>query len=455
MTRHLVEQLARQLGLEVTPLGARLDPDGTPAESHSGTTPAASTSPQAFAGGPGERSPQRWTQLPSLRPSGEAQLIELVQSAAKLRLPIVPIGGGSHFWCAPWTARQALPDLAVDLTGLSGIVAHELGDGTLTARAGTRLHTLALAARAGGQHLTPALGSQDRRATLGGTLAAGQNGWERLRYGPARHHLLGARILLSNGQAVQSGGRLVKNVTGYDLHRLLVGSHGTLGILLEATLRLFPRPAARALLTLDGLQAESAFQRAAELRQLNLGLEQLLVADLEPRRDRVRLVARFAGSLAGLAADISAAQEVLPGAQLHQDPAEARHPWDLALESTPNATEPYLELSGLPSHSLSLWRRLGQLQQDLHLDSPRLYQPALMSLALTGPLPPRASLERLESDLLALGQPFHWRCPWGSERAQPRPPAVALPLRQRIEQALDPLGLFPKGRLHPAADSRS
>jgi hypothetical protein len=455
VTRHLVEQLARQLGLEVTTLGARLEPRGTPAQSRGGTPPGPSPAPEALPSAPAENSPQRWSQLPSLQPASEEQLVELVKGAAKLRLPLLPIGGGSHFWCAPWPARQALPDLAVDLTALSGIVAHELGDGTLTARAGTRLHTLALAARAGGQHLTPALGSQDRRATLGGTLAAGQNGWERLRYGPARHHVLGARFLLSNGQAVQSGGRLVKNVTGYDLHRLFVGSHGTLGILLEATLRLFPRPAARALLTLDGLQAESAFQRAAELRQLNLGLEQLLIADLEPRRDRVRLVVRFAGSSAGLAADISAAKEVLPGAQFHPDPAEARHPWDLALESATDSPEPYLELSGLPSHSLSLWRRLGQLQQDLHIDSPRLCQPALMSLGLTGPLPPRASLERLESDLLALAQPFHWRCPRGSERAQPRPPAVALPLRQRIEQALDPLSLFPKGRLHPAADSRS
>jgi glycolate oxidase FAD binding subunit len=390
--------------------------------------------------------------LPCVAPESEAQLVALVRAAAAERLRLLPLGAGTHLWTAPWPAGAPRPDLGVSLVRFRGLVAHEPGDGTLTARAGTPLAELAAAAASSGQHLTPALGRRRSHATLGGTLAAGQSGWERLRYGPARHHVLGARMLLASGEQVNSGGRLVKNVTGYDLHRLFVGSQGTLGFLLEASLRLFPRPKARARLCLQSLDAETAFKRAAALQALALPLEQLAIGALEPRGNRVRLVAQLAGSPAGLEADLQSARELLPGAALELDPPEPESPWSLA--ALEPGAEAWLEFSGLPSHGLALWRLLGARLEALGIDSLRVCEPALMRLCLLGPLPSRAAFERLAADLPGLSGSPRWLC--REARSLPLAPSAppGVPLRQRIEQALDPSAMFPKGRLHPAGEAR-
>jgi len=123
---------------------------------------------------------------------------------------------------------------------LVGIVAYEPGDGTLTARAGTTFAALDEATERGGHVVTPDV-AYPARATLGGAVGEGRSGFDRLRYGPTRHHVLGVRALLADGTFAKSGGQLVKNVTGYDLHRLYCGSRGSLCALVEVSLRLFPR----------------------------------------------------------------------------------------------------------------------------------------------------------------------------------------------------------------------
>ncbi len=89
-----------------------------------------------------------------------------------------------------------------------------------------------------------ALDPRDPAATIGGILACGLSGWRRLRHGPLRDHVLEVRFVTAQGRLVKAGGPTVKNVTGYDLPRLLVGSFGTLGVLAQVTLRCRPRPAA-------------------------------------------------------------------------------------------------------------------------------------------------------------------------------------------------------------------
>jgi FAD/FMN-containing dehydrogenase len=111
----------------------------------------------------------------------------------------------------------------------------------ITARAGTTLAGLRALTAAERHWLTPFV-AREERTTLGGALSAGQSGLDRLRFGPLRHHVLGMRVALGDGTIVKSGGRLVKNVTGYDMHRLYTGAHGSLCIVLEASLRLFPAP---------------------------------------------------------------------------------------------------------------------------------------------------------------------------------------------------------------------
>jgi glycolate oxidase FAD binding subunit len=109
-------------------------------------------------------------------------------------------------------------------------------------------------ARAHGHWLTPDVPAADN-ATLGGVIAAGQSGFDRVRHGPVRHHVLGATAVMADGTLAKSGGRLVKNVTGFDLQRLWCGSHGTLCFLVEATLRLCAAPRAEIVVTVPARDA--------------------------------------------------------------------------------------------------------------------------------------------------------------------------------------------------------
>jgi glycolate oxidase FAD binding subunit len=135
-------------------------------------------------------------------------------------------------------------DLALDLTGLDAIVEYDPEDLTLTAQCGVTVAALRERVAARGQEL-PLEAARAALATLGGTLAANTSGARRLRFGAPRDRILGARFVLGDGTAARSGGKVVKNVAGYGLHRLLCGSRGGLGVILEASLKLMPAPETR------------------------------------------------------------------------------------------------------------------------------------------------------------------------------------------------------------------
>ena len=132
-------------------------------------------------------------------------------------------------------------DVAIDTTALAGIVQHAAADLTVTVRAGTTLAALEHALAEAGQ-FWPCDAPFAESATVGGTIAANANGALRLRYGALRESVLGMRILGPDGTAARSGSRVVKSVAGYDLHKLMAGSFGTLGLIAEVTLKVAPRP---------------------------------------------------------------------------------------------------------------------------------------------------------------------------------------------------------------------
>jgi FAD/FMN-containing dehydrogenase len=129
-----------------------------------------------------------------------------------------------------------------EVAGPAGVVSHQPAEMIVRVLAGTRVAELATVLAAAGQMvpLDPAAGD---RATVGGVLAVGHSGWRRLRYGPVRDTVLEIRFVTAAGKLVKAGGPVVKNVTGYDLCRLMVGSLGTLGSLGEVVLRCYPVPA--------------------------------------------------------------------------------------------------------------------------------------------------------------------------------------------------------------------
>jgi glycolate oxidase FAD binding subunit len=146
--------------------------------------------------------------------------------------PVVAVGGCTHA-TPPEGVRQ--------VRAPAGIVAYEPAEMIVRVRAGTPVAELDAALAEHGQ-MTPLDPGVPSRATVGGVLAAGQSGLRRLRYGPVRDLLLEARYVSADGRLVKAGGPVVKNVTGFDLCRLLVGSWGTLGVLAEVVLRVRPRP---------------------------------------------------------------------------------------------------------------------------------------------------------------------------------------------------------------------
>lgn len=176
-----------------------------------------------------------------------AQLRDQVLSARAEGRRLVPAGGGTQRgWCRTDLGEGAA---LLDLAGLSGIVEYEPGEGTVTAWAGTPWEELERAVARGG-HRLPADLCVRAGGTLGGVVAVGRSGPDRFHAQALRHHLLGMQVLLGEGTVARSGGRLVKNVTGFDLHRLHCGARGTLGAILEVSLRLRPEPEAEAVVSL-------------------------------------------------------------------------------------------------------------------------------------------------------------------------------------------------------------
>ncbi len=148
-----------------------------------------------------------------------------------------------------WGAVTPAPDLELRSTGLTQVLEHNAGDLTAILEAGVPLSRAQEAFAGAGQMLAldPALGlGGDRSATIGGVIAAGDSGPLRHRYGAPRDLVLGMTVALSDGTIARSGGKVIKNVAGYDLAKLFSGSFGTLGMILSVSVRLHPLPAGTA-----------------------------------------------------------------------------------------------------------------------------------------------------------------------------------------------------------------
>lgn len=188
-------------------------------------------------------------------PGSEEELAEVIGAATS---PIRVSGGGTRPVGRPVDGE----DLSV--SGLSGITLYEPGALTLVAQAGTPVAEIEKALAPEGQMLAfepmdhrPLLGSQGE-PTIGGVVAANVSGPRRIQAGAARDFLLGVRFVDGAGQVIKNGGRVMKNVTGYDLARLLAGSRGTLGVLSEVSLKVLPKPEVQATLVVPGLGPEEA-----------------------------------------------------------------------------------------------------------------------------------------------------------------------------------------------------
>lgn len=194
-----------------------------------------------------------------MRPETEAELAEMIAAAAD---PICVRGGG--------TRGVNLNGTLLETGGLSGITLYEPGSLTLVAQAGTPLAEIEAALAAEGQRLAfepmdhRGLMGTDGEPTIGGVVAANVSGPRRVSVGACRDFMLGVRFVDGAGNVVKNGGRVMKNVTGYDLVKLMSGSWGTLGVLTEVSLKVLPKPETAACVLIDGLDDAGAVTAMAK-----------------------------------------------------------------------------------------------------------------------------------------------------------------------------------------------
>ncbi|MDE2975465.1 MAG: FAD-binding protein [Gemmatimonadota bacterium] len=228
-------------------------------------------------------------------PGGLDEVCALVRAAADTGTRLLPAGRGSWLWAGGWAGGGAV---IVSTDRLNAVSRYEPADLTLTAGAGIGWGELDGVLRPNRQWLpvdAPGVGA----GTLGGAVACGVSGPLRARYGAARDNVLGLEVVTGDGRVLRVGGRVVKNVAGYDLVRLFTGSRGSLGVITGVSIRLFPRPDADATLFFEGGETE-LLAMAGAVRSTSLPVAAGEVAEVRggSRADRTGLAVRVLGGRA-------------------------------------------------------------------------------------------------------------------------------------------------------------
>ena len=237
-------------------------------------------------------------------PSSTDETAELLRVAAQHRLHVVAKGSGTK---QDWGNPPSRLDLVIDTTGMTGVVEHAAGDLITVVRAGTTLTDLQSALAEADQQL--ALDAPIPSATIGGTVATNTSGPRRVLYGTLRDLLIGITFVRADGVIAKAGGKVVKNVAGYDFGKLLTGSYGTLSVITEVALRLHPLPKTQRVVTIEVPDGEVAAQAA--LRVLGSQVVPTAVEVNQPADGPVTVVVLIEGVEAGVGARAETTQQLL------------------------------------------------------------------------------------------------------------------------------------------------
>jgi len=247
-----------------------------------------------------------------IAPGTAQEVAKVLQYCSSAGLAIIPRGGGTKLG---WGNRPQRSDLILSTERLNQVMEHAWGDMTTTVEAGCTIEALQLRLKSHRQQLAvdPLWPEQ---ATVGGLLATADNGTLQLRFGGVRDLVLGVEVALPDGNLIKAGGKVVKNVAGYDLTKLVIGSLGTLGVITRAVFRLHPIPVATATYS-------TLLSSAAEAGQLVLNIldSQLVYTGLQVRADNPRQFAvdvRFEGIAESLQDQYAKLSKVAEGAPFVQ-----------------------------------------------------------------------------------------------------------------------------------------
>lgn len=350
-------------------------------------------------------------------------LQDTIRRAAAVRSPLRIVGGGTK----DFYGEKLVGDV-VDVRGVAGIVDYEPTELVITARAGTPIDEIESAMRASGQMLAFEPPRFAPGGTLGGAIAAGLSGPRRPYAGAARDLVLGARIIDGTGRSLAFGGRVMKNVAGFDVSRLMTGAMGTLGVVTEVSLKCLPLPRVEATRAFE-LSADESIRRVNEWGGQPLPLSATCF-------HQGRLAVRLSGAPSAVAAAsakmggsaIEDADALWSSVRDHRHAffaaaAAARAPlWRLSVGST----APYTDLAG---EQLIEWGG------------------ALRWLAAT----PATDAARLRAWAASHGghATLFRATPRPAEAFHPLPPALA-ELHRRLKATFDPAGILNRHRLSSA-----
>jgi glycolate oxidase FAD binding subunit len=362
--------------------------------------------------------------------------------------------------------RPAQYDATIDLSGMTGVILYEPQELVLSAKTGTPFAEIKALLASNGQELAfepmdygPLLGGTEGLGTIGGMLAANLSGPRRIRAGAARDHFLGAVAVSGRGETFKSGGRVVKNVTGFDLCKLLAGSWGTLGVLTEVTLKVLPQAKAEATLVAFGMDDNAATAAMAAAMAASLGVSGAahLPDYVASRFDGLKqaeasTVFRIEGVAASVADCIASLKRVVwPfGAFATLDEAESRALWRAIRDvqpfwaDGPCGDRPLWRVSTTPSKGWEVAAKISPASQ-LFYDwaggllwvAPPITQDCgageiRAAVAVTGG---HATLVRAPAAVRASVDPFH-----------PEAGALAA-LTRRVKENFDPKGVLNPGRM--------
>ncbi|HET7467334.1 MAG TPA: FAD-binding oxidoreductase [Candidatus Dormibacteraeota bacterium] len=246
------------------------------------------------------------------KPRTAEELASTLRDAASAGKAVTPVGGGRAAGMGGPTARV---DVELHVAGLDRVIEHSAADMVVTVEAGITLEALQETLGKAGQFL-PLDPFNSPGHTIGGLLATGWSGPLRLRYGSVRDFLIGIRVALPDGKLASAGGRVVKNVSGYDLMKLHVGALGTLGVIVAASFKVFPRPLRD--VTVESHDGWTAMDRVMSLPMAPVAAE--LFSD-------GRVLTRFCGSPEAVDAMVKASEGQLTSTDVwteHSHAAPAR-----------------------------------------------------------------------------------------------------------------------------------
>ncbi len=241
-------------------------------------------------------------------PGNEQQLAQVVKAANEANLAVIPRGGGTKL---AWGNPPQRADVILSTARLNAIVEHAHSDLTVTVEAGCTLQQLSDTLAKQNQRLALD-GLRPSRATIGGTLSTNDSGALRLRFGSLRDLVIGVTLALPDGTLAKSGGKVVKNVAGYDLPKLVTGGLGTLGIIAQATFRLHPMPKESRTVSCLARDARDAQRLVLAIQDSKLAHSALQIRFGESTQPKIDVL--FEATEAGCAAQAEQVKAILAAA---------------------------------------------------------------------------------------------------------------------------------------------